>query len=356
MRAAAVIGIIGAVLLCSGLPGAARAETPSGDPSPSVAPAPAIAHSCGCGVLVSPKGSSVAVTRERAIVHWSHEEETIQLMVDAHSDSHTAGIIVPTPRAADVTAGDPRLFGLVENLIQPETHVETDWWGLGYLRPSVESPGVTVLDRVRVGELETTVLAASDAPGLTTWLTKNDFAVSAETTEALQNYVELGWSFAVIKLAADSNFDGRVDPIALTFDTERLIYPMRLAHLSAEPYDLRLYVFDEKRTHAVKASAPTVDLDGNVTVAWAGAVSDRRLTELGPYLTVLDVHFDDPQKEISGDIGIVESDQQGDVTPELTEYRMVTLLGVPVGTLVLVWALLGIAIAFGHLVGRRRAR
>jgi hypothetical protein len=37
-------------------------------------------------------------------------------------------------------------------------------------------------------------------------------------------------------------------------------------------------------------------------------------------------------------------------------YKMITLLGIPVGTLLVGWTLLGMALVAGHIVGRRRAR
>ena len=45
-----------------------------------------------------------------------------------------------------------------------------------------------------------------------------------------------------------------------------------------------------------------------------------------------------------------------DVKPETVHYAMITLLGIPVGTLVVGWTVLGLALATGHFVGRRRAR
>src|SRR4051794_651764 len=105
MRKAVAIGILTAVLLC-------------------VAPLPA--NACGCGVLVGPSDAPIASSNEQAIVHWSGDEESMQIMLDVRSRATTGGFIIPTPAAAEVSQGDSRLFDLVGDLVTPQTQVVTD--------------------------------------------------------------------------------------------------------------------------------------------------------------------------------------------------------------------------------------
>ena len=336
MRRAVAIGVLTAVLVGTAGVG------------------PAVA--CGCGGVVSPDDTTVSVSNERAILHWDGGRETIELMVDMDSDSDTAGIIVPTPFAATVSAGDARTFELIENTIVPDQRVETDWWGLGYLIPETVPVTADSFNRVQVGPLEATTMAATDSASRDTWLAANKFVLTPELATALATYAELGWSLTAIKLTNESSLDGHIDPIRLSFETERLVYPMQLAQTETTPQDVRLYVFDKQRTGISKATSPTIDIDGNVTVAWSGEPEDRRLLALGAYLTVFDIHYDDPPKQARSDIGIVYSLSDKDVRPETVHYRMITLLGFPVGTLIVFWTTLGLALALGHVVGRRRAR
>ncbi len=314
------------------------------------------AFACGCGVVVAPDGATVAVSNERALVHWDGTKETMELLLDVESDALELGIVIPTPLPAIVEDGDPRLFETIENTVAPVRRVETDWWGLGYLMPDPPPSEVEVLDRVQVGPLEATTIAAVDTAGLNTWLAANGYSFSETVTKSLASYVERGWSFTVLRLMGDDPMTGQLDPIRLTFETTRLIYPTRISQVETAPQSMRLYVFDKQRVTVAKANSPTVEIDGDVSVAWAGEVSDARLTAMGAYLTVFDITYTEPKKQITSDLAFVYSVSDRDVKPETVHYAMVTLLGIPVGTLVVGWAVIGLALVTGHVVGRRRAR
>jgi hypothetical protein len=314
------------------------------------------AFACGCGGVVGPADQPVTASHERAIVHWDGEKETIELMLDMESEALSVGMIIPTPLPAFVSEGDARTFDTLESVIAPVRREETDVWGLGYLLPDPPPGEVEILDRVRVGPLETTTLDASDTAGLTTWLAANSFSISPEMTKSFASYIELGWTFTTIRLTSDEVINGHVDPIRLTFDTNRLIYPTRLAKSETTPQSLRLYVLDKQRVGVAKANSPTVDIDGEVTIVWAGEVTDSRLTPLGEYLTVFDILYEDPEEQVTSDLGFVYSLNENDVRPETVHYKMITLLGIPVGTLIVLWVILGGVLVTAHIVGRRRAR
>ena len=336
MRRAVAIGVLSAILVGT------------------TAASPALA--CGCGGIAAPPDAAVAVSNERAIIHWEAGRETMELKFDMASDSAAAGIIVPTPYSAEVSRGDARTFALIDSAIAPSTRVETDWWGLGYLRPDPADGVADTSARVRVGPLEATTIAAADAASLDTWLAANEFEISPSLKKSLADYAELGWTLTAIKLTNESGLSGHVDPIRLSFKTERLVYPMRLAQSEKDSESVRLYVFDKQRTAVAKANSPTIDIDASVTVAWSGKPEDRRLLALGEYLTVFDIRYDDPPKQATSDIGIIYSQSKNDVRQETVHYRMITLLGFPVGTLIVLWTALGLVLALGHVVGRRRAR
>ena len=314
------------------------------------------AFACGCGVVVAPDGSTVETSNERALVHWDGTKETIELLLDVKSDALDLGMIIPTPLPALVSAGDARLFDTVESTVAPVRRVETDWWGLGYLLPDPEPAEVTVLDRVQVGPLEATTLAAVDTASLNTWLAVNGYSFSETATKSLASYVERGWSLTVLRLTSEDPFTGQLDPIRLTFESTRLIYPTRISQVETAPHSMRLYVFDKQRVSVAKANSPTVEIDADVSIAWAGEVTDSRLTAMGAYLTVFDIRYAVPKEQVTSDLTFVYSVSDLDVKPETVHYAMVTLLGIPVGTLIVGWTVLGLAIATGHFVGRRRAR
>jgi hypothetical protein len=314
---------------------------------------PSAAHAIGA--IVPPPDSKVSVPDERSIVSWDGKEERITMMLDVRTTARQIGFIVPTPTPATVTAGDSDVFGVIERLIQPTVLVTDDWFGTSLLPQPKPPAEPAILKRVQLGKIEATTLAASDVDGLALWFADNGFVSPEHLSTALTSYVSLGWSFTVIKLKSLSNLDGRLDPVTITFATDELIYPMELSSLVTTPQSVRLYVFDKQRDSVAQANRPTVDLDSEVQVVWAGEVGNPTLRQLGAHLTVIDIHFEHPNKQITDDIGIVVSADPSMVKPTEEVFRVISLIGIPVGTLIIVWVLLGIAIVVAFLSWRRRA-
>ena len=321
----------------------------------AIAPA-APAFACGCGAIVGPEGSKATTSGEQAIISWNGEQETMDIAFDLSTGLSEAGLLIPTPTHPVVSAGDARVFALLEDTIAPTITDKTDWWGFGYVLPAPPEPSTRVIKRLELGPVEAVTLEATDTASLALWLSSNGYVLTKGMTESLQSYIALGWSFTALKLTGETALNGRVDPIRLTFDTARPVYPMRFASTDSAPTQLRLYVFDAGRDQVAQADAPTVDIEADVEVLWAGKVADSRLRALGSYLTAFDIRYHAPAKDITSDLGFVADSTTSDVKREFTRYRMVTLLGVPVATLIVGWVVLGLALVTGHFVGRRRAR
>ena len=314
------------------------------------------AYACGCGGVVGPPETTITASSERAIINWTGERETIELTFDIDSDTPRAGLIVPTPNPATISAGDLRTFEIVESVIRPSVIVEKDWWGIDYFVPDPDPVTVDTTPRVPLGPIQTSTILASDSVALQAWLTLNGYGVTDAMASAIKTYSEYGWSFTLISLASEDVIDGHIDPIKLTFDTNRLVYPMRLARSEPGPQNVRLYVFDNHRNDVTQAAAQTLNIDGDVEELYAGEVEDSRLQQLGSYLSAFDITYDDPQNQVTSDIGFFPSVRDTDYAPTVTEYRPVTLVGLPVGTLVVAWALIGILLVIAHFRGRRKAR
>ena len=314
------------------------------------------AFACGCGAIVGPDGSKATSTGEQAIISWDGSLETMEVSFDLTTGLTDAGLVIPTPTHAVVSSGDGRVFDLLEHTIAPKIIDQTDWWGAGYIHPAPPVPSPRIVERLQLGPIEAVTIEATDTASLALWLSDNGYVLSKATTASLQAYISLGWSFTAIKFSSEKALSGRVDPIRLSFESPRLVYPMRFASSSAGAAELRLYVFDKQRDQVAQAAAPTLDINGEIEVLWAGEVVDSRLRALGPYLTAFDIRYEHPAKDVTSDLGFIQGTTTTDVKPELTRYRMVTLLGAPVATLIVGWALLGLVLLTGHFVGRRRAR
>jgi hypothetical protein len=315
-----------------------------------------MAQACGCGVVAAPDGAVTTTTGERAIISMDGGIETIDFSFDLNSDELSMGILIPTPGAAEISIGDGRTFDLIENTTKPTIVDETDPWGIGYFAENPEQQQSSELDRVSLSPVEVNTMAPGDSKSISRWLKRNKFVSTPETLATMQLYATQGWTINAIRITGNRGLDGHIDPIRLSFHTAQMVYPFRFARADATPRSLRLYVFDATRTYLAQGTQRTLELDAPVDTHWAGPTPDPRLKHLGRYLTILDVTMDDPVRQATSDIAIVPSSVTGNVSEEATRYRTVTLLGIPVGTLIVGWVLLGLIFALTATVRRRRAR
>lgn len=290
------------------------------------------AAACACGAPAPPIGSDVNVGAEHAMIRWDGDLEEIVLQLDLTSDAGSTGLIFPTPSPATVTAGDPELFESLRDAMQPEIITEYDWWGLGGLLGSDGAPGDAgagpeVLARVQLGPIEATTLAASDSQGLTDWLTTNGYGLSDAVTAELPQYIDDGWSFVALKLTGDEPLDGALDPVTFTFETDSLVYPMRMSHAAEFSQSVRLWVLGDHR------AVVTGGIDVDSSVAWAGPVDDPDLADLGAYMTVVDLFWFDPLT-ITEDLAIADAPNDDTDIPVQYRTEWVSVAGIPAGPLI----------------------
>ena len=322
------------------------------------------ASACVCGVVTPDSDAKARVSATEAIVRWDGNHEVIDLAIAIDSDAASAGLIFPTPRPATVTAGDPDLFDAVREQAEPDVTIVDDWWGLGVEGQSPEPEEPVVLDTVRIGKLSATTLEASDSSGLGAWLKKNDYSISNAARDALRSYVDKGWSFVAVKLTdapkkgekEPAPLRGQLEPISIAFSSNELVYPMRVSGVSQAPQDMRLYVFDDHRVVLSQDDSPSKPVNAAQTTVWAGAVDKTKLSSLGDFLTVFDLHLDDPKSQSRSDLVVTDARADEEFIPSLVLANPITLLGIPVGLIVVGWGGFGLILGLAFITSRLRLR
>lgn len=289
------------------------------------------AGACACGGAAPPDGAEVTVDHEVAIVRWDGDREEIVMRLAMTGDTGDTGLVVPTPAPATVELGDAVVFDALERQLAPEIVTEWDWWGDFRLADGGSSAGApggapVVLEQVQLGPIQATTLAADDPQGLTDWLDLNGYALPEPVAAQLAPYVEEGWSFVALKLVADVPFDGELDPISFTFDADELVYPMRMSAAAETAQSVRLYLPGDHRSE-VAGSQTFQD------VVFAGVPDEPEVAALGDYLTVIDLTFADPAA-INQDLVISQALDDTTVTPTVVVRETVTVLGIPLGWLI----------------------
>jgi|GEM_PF-801386 len=95
---------------------------------------------------------------------------------------------------------------------------------------------VTVADQFTLGEYDITLLSAEESDSLATWLFENGYTISANARSMLQDYIEQGMKFFVVKVNLEAFTQGEYNylrPIVLEYNSPNFMLPMRLGTLNA---------------------------------------------------------------------------------------------------------------------------
>ncbi len=206
------------------------------------------------GMFVWRKGADLNEPSQKAVILHKDGQEDLVLQVKYQGPAVDFCWIVPTPSRPEVAAVDGDLF----EELSLYTQRRGKW---GYRQADTADKDVEVIERKKVGVFDTTILEASDASKLLAWLKRNDYVFPDRQVHILEHYTSQPkpWVFTAMRVhAEDMNEDtaqklreGTIQPIRLTFESKRTIYPLRISTVNAGQTEVLLYVFAETpMTHA----------------------------------------------------------------------------------------------------------
>lgn len=255
------------------------------------------AGACACGGIVSPD-IDARVTGEQALVALDGGNETIVMALDVESIADNAGLIVPTPTPAVAGTASPAVFSELARLSAPKVERGTK------SRPDLDEAGAvpggspTVVAQVQLGPLEATTLSGGDLAGVRTWLDKHGYTMRPEVTAQLDPYLRQGWSFVAMRLTGEKPLNGQLDPVRLDFDSDQLVYPMRMSAAAKDTQHVTVYTLARHRMQRTDADAAAQTVAVDYAGSIQGRTSDQTLTELStanPYLTKITTTITDPE-------------------------------------------------------------
>ena len=287
-----------------------------------------------------------ATPEQQVVISWNDGIESVD--IELSPTTATTGFIFASPSTPTVTAGDAALFDRLDDVVAPVQVVEDDWWG----RAQEDLGEPTRAEPTPLPDLAPTMVKASNRKALSRWLEANGLELTDAAAEAVSQYAKSGWTLTLLSLAGA----GQLAPIHVEFAVDRPVFPLRLAAATPGPTNYRMYVFDDSRTTIRQSPRVGRELNAARTVMWAGPVSDPALTTRGSYLTVTDLRLDDPQVQVTTDLGIVAARADDELIPSVVVYRPIELLGFPLGWLIVVWGGIGVLVGVGYLANRFRTR
>ena len=316
------------------------------------------ASACACGGFVT-SDTNAATGDELALIHWDGRAETLTMQLGLTSNAEDAALVVPTPTPAVAASANPALFEELRAMTAPRVEHTWQWWpdaGAGEDTAGARGgPGApTALAQVQLGPIEAITLTGGDLDGLTAWLTAHGYVMRSEMLASLAPYVREGWSFVAMRLTSPQPLDGALDPVKLTFDAERLVYPMRMSAAARDAERVRLYAVAD---HRLQRTDP--DAAGQYTdypfAGWVRTAADADLVEMigdNAFLTEMSVSIPDPSR--------ITSDFTFERAPRDTEYRSVIYESTDVSGYVVMAAIallmVAIVVVAVLLLWRRRRR
>lgn len=326
------------------------------------------AYACGCGAMVPGADGRIGVSREASVVRWDGRTEQIAMRFTVGGDAKRAAWIMPVPGRATVTLGDADLFSQLGDLTSPEYRTRSYFWprhgdwpfasgsrDVGGARPpGTGEAQVGVVGRERLGDFDVARLTATDPDALRKWLESNGFKLPDGLSTEVKPYVDQHWEYVAVRLVPrdqGATLRGTLDPLLIRFDSDRLVYPMRLSRMARSAQSLGLYILADHRME------PASPIGGNTPeVTFAGRITPKgsvaALAGTAPvFLTAIDQSFPVPSR--------IDGDHELRAAASDTPYRRVeysdelrTAGGIPVWILTIAGAVAAVTLA-GLGLGRR---
>lgn len=180
--------------------------------------------------------------------------EHLVLSVSFEGEAEDFAWVVPVPNIPEITVTDPDLFWELYDFTRTEIPSGGEGWfwcGYGATPAPEDQNGVDVIEEEVVGPYATAILSATNATALADWLNANGYAFPQEGEEIISEYIENEWYFVATKInAVDEGTgyalaEGAIEPIVLSFESEEIVFPLRISSLSASnstPPEILLYV------------------------------------------------------------------------------------------------------------------
>jgi len=219
--------------------------------------------------------SSYMADQQAIIFHRAGQEDmiiSVGLDLEAGRNPPEMAWLIPVPSQPQVQTADRALFDELNRLSAPEIIYHTErGGGRGPVLPGLEGGAppplaVEVLERKQVGVYDVAVLAAGEEGKLLAWLQDEGFSLPDTLQPAVAAYAAEGWLFVAMRLSPDvtPGEQAEAQPIWLSFQSEQMVYPMRLTAAYGRPLALRLYVLAD---HRYRLDDFNVEFAGQVEVS-----------------------------------------------------------------------------------------
>ena len=232
-------------------------------PSVAALAAPSTAHACGgtfCDNL--PEPMPVDQSGEDILFVSDGLNVEVHVRIQYTGEAERFAWVLPLQGIPEVAVGSDPLFTALSNATAPAWMSYDDYdcdeddpdWGDDTGGIKLDAGGGTrgdggpevVFEEV-VGAFEVVVLQGGTAAEVVDFLDANDYAQDPDAEPILQEYLDEGFLFAAVKLAADASVE-EIHPLAFRFAGDEPCVPIRLTRIAAEDdMGIRAYFLGQDR-------------------------------------------------------------------------------------------------------------
>jgi hypothetical protein len=255
--------------------------------------------------------------------------EHLILSVSFEGDAEDFAWVIPVPNKPEIAVSDPELFWELSDFTRTEIPPEHGFGcaDFGGAAPG-DQDGVDVVEEQVVGPYATAILSATNATALADWLNANGYIFPEDGEEIISEYIEKEWYFVATKINAveeDTGYalaEGAIEPIVLSFASDKIVYPLRITSLSATAPQVLLYVFAD---HIVVPEQYPLYIgygnwtDNAFTIEFGGNVSVEDLSEYEILPELLSTYLPGDEFYLTKLRGWISADQMVDI--ELVRYE-----------------------------------
>lgn len=190
-------------------------------------------------------------TSERILFIAEEEQLSVHVQIQFAGTAEDFAWILPVPSVPQLSVSHNEIFRQLQFATQPtfvldwpeQSECDFRMWTLGSEEDGavVVQRDVDVVSEDRVGPYETAIIRSENAEAILDWLTSNGYQLGELGAELLAPYVEDGFLFLALRLAADSEI-GDLQPIAMTYAGGQPMIPIRLTAVATEP-DLGVFAW-----------------------------------------------------------------------------------------------------------------
>ncbi|WP_161882857.1 DUF2330 domain-containing protein [Deinococcus alpinitundrae] len=220
-----------------------------------------------CGFFVAKGDTKLFNRSNQVVIARDGNRSVFTMMNDYQGDAKDFARIVPipvVPKREDLSIGDPSIIKKLDAYSAPRLveYFDEDPCAPVMMedmaRPSaVPAPqsanaaradalGVKIEASYQVGEYDIVILSAKQQTGLATYLRAEGYKLPAGADELLGGYIKGGMKFFVVRVNMerfDKSGGGFLNPIVLSYTSEKFMLPIRLGTLNSPgEQDLTVYL------------------------------------------------------------------------------------------------------------------